>query len=191
MKDGKPETFEEAIALIVYQQNRLSELENKINEQNITINEQIAEIKMLNEKLAHRRAMEFAARSEKASSLLEDQPLLFDIEDLNIQIQNPCPSPSDEETAQSETAEDITEEEQTDNKPKKSKKGRKSLSTMNHLAKARVVIDLTEKEKICPNCGSQMKKVRTETSERLVHIPAREYIEVVVRNVYECPNCVT
>ena len=56
MKDGKPETFEEAIALIVHQQNRLSELENKIIEQT-------AEIKMLNEKLAHRRAMEFAARS--------------------------------------------------------------------------------------------------------------------------------
>ena len=34
MKDGKPETLEEAIALIVQQQNRLSELENKITEQN-------------------------------------------------------------------------------------------------------------------------------------------------------------
>ena len=95
MKDGKPETFEEAIALIVHQQNRLSELENKVrkqndkinrNEQTVTINEQIAEIKMLNEKLAHRRAMKFAARSEKASRLMEGQPLLFDSEDLNIQI---------------------------------------------------------------------------------------------------------
>ena len=111
MKDGKPETFEEAIALIVQQQNRLSELENKIIEQ-------IAEIKMLNEKLAHRRAMEFAARSEKDSRLMEGQPLLFDVEDLNIQIPNPCPYPSAEESALSETAEDITEEEQTDNKPK-------------------------------------------------------------------------
>lgn len=191
MKDGKPETLEGAISLIVQQQSRLSELENMIIDQKKLIIEQTAEIKMLNEELAHRRAMEFAARSEKASRFMEGQPLLFDAEDLNIRIPNPCPSPSAEESAQSETAEDITEEEQTDNKPKKSKKGRKSLSTMNHLAKARIVIDLTEKEKICPNCGSQMKKVRTETSERLVHIPAREYIEVVVRNVYECPNCVT
>ena len=79
---------------------------------------------MLNEKLAHRRAMEFAARSEKDSRLMEGQPLLFDVEDLNIQIPNPCPYPSAEESALSETAEDITEEEQTDNKPKKSKKGR-------------------------------------------------------------------
>ena len=29
MKDGKPETLEEAITLIVQQQNRLSELEDK------------------------------------------------------------------------------------------------------------------------------------------------------------------
>ena len=81
MKDGKPETLEEAIALIVQQQNRLSELEHKVNEQTKEINcqhneiidqkkliiEQTEEIKRLNEKLAHRRAMEYAARSEKAS----------------------------------------------------------------------------------------------------------------------------
>ena len=90
------------------------------------------------------------------------------------------------EISQAETDEDSSSEER---KTKKSNKGRKSLSSLNNLAKARVVIDLTDKEKICPNCGSQMKKVYTVTSERLVHIPAREYIEVVIRNVYECPNC--
>ena len=196
MKDGKPETLEEAIALIVQQQNRLSELENKITEQNDKIIEQndkiieqIAEIKRLNEKLAHRRALEYAARSEKLSRILKDQPLLFDAEDLNIQVTNQCPSPSDEEIAQSEDFE--TDENQAENKPKKSRKGRKSLSSINNLAKKRIVIDLTDEEKICPNCGTQMKKVRTEESERLVHVPAYEYIEVVVRNVYECPNCVT
>ena len=78
MKDGKPETLEEAIALIVQQQNRLSELENKVSEQNNKISEQTREInnqhneildqkkliidqtieiKRLNEQLAHRRAM--------------------------------------------------------------------------------------------------------------------------------------
>ena len=196
MKDGKPETLEEAIALIVQQQNRLSELENKITEQNDKIIEQndkiieqIAEIKRLNEKLAHRRALEYAARSEKLSRILKDQPLLFDAEDLNIQVTNQCPSPSDEEIAQSEDFE--TDENQAENKPKKSRKGRKSLSSINNLAKKHIVIDLTDEEKICPNCGTQMKKVRTEESERLVHVPAYEYIEVVVRNVYECPNCVT
>lgn len=130
--------------------------------------------------------MEFAARSEKASRLLKDQPLLFDTEDLNIQVSNPCPVPSDEEIAQTEDFE--TDEIQTENK---TKKGRKSVSTINNLAKKRIVIDLTDEEKICPNCGSQMKKINTVESERIVHVPAYEYIEVVVRNVYECPNCVT
>ena len=41
MKDGKPETLEEAIALLVQQQNRLSELEDKVNKhkQNEKIND--------------------------------------------------------------------------------------------------------------------------------------------------------
>ena len=207
MKDGKPETLEEALRLIEEQNRRLSEKENQLNqkesqlkqnsilleqkykeldEANKEILEKIAEIKLLNEKLAVKRAREWVARTEAMTKLLKDQPLLFDAEELGIKIENPCPSPSDEEISQAETDEDSSSEEK---KTKKSGKGRKSVSTINNLAKARVVIDLTDEEKICPNCGSQMKKVYTVTSERLVHIPAREYIEVVIRNVYECQNC--
>ena len=207
MKDGKPETLEEALRLIEEQNRRLSEKENQLEQKsfqleqkenqlnqkvkeldaaNKEILEKIAEIKLLNEKLAIKRAREWVARTEKMTKLLKDQPLLFDAEELGIKIEKPCPSPSDEEISQAETDEDSSSEEK---KTKKSNKGRKSLSSLNNLAKARVVIDLTDKEKICPNCGSQMKKVYTVTSERLVHIPAREYIEVVIRNVYECPNC--
>ena len=207
MKDGKPETLEEALRLIEEQNRRLSEKENQLEQKsfqleqkenqlnqkvkeldaaNKEILEKIAEIKLLNEKLAVKRAREWVARTEKMTKLLKDQPLLFDAEELGIKIEKPCPSPSDEEISQAETDEDSSSEEK---KTKKSNKGRKSLSSLNNLAKARVVIDLTDKEKICPNCGSQMKKVYTVTSERLVHIPAREYIEVVIRNVYECPNC--
>ena len=138
MKDGKPETLEEAISVIAQQQNRLSELENKVSEQNNKISEQTKEInsqhnaiidqkkliieqtieiKRLNEQIAHRRAMEYAARSEKASRLLKGQPLLFDTADLNIQVANACPSPSDEETAQAEDFE--ADENPVENKPKK------------------------------------------------------------------------
>lgn len=86
MKDGKPETLAEALRLIEEQNRRLSEKENQLKQkdkeleeanneilkqnneilkQNEEILKQIAEIKILNEKLAHRRAMEFVARSEK------------------------------------------------------------------------------------------------------------------------------
>lgn len=200
MKDGKPETLEEALRLIEEQNRRLSEKESQLKQNSILLEqkykeldeankeilEKIAEIKLLNEKLAVKRAREWGARTELMTKLLKDQPLLFDAEELGIKIENTCPSPSDEEISQAETDEDSSSEEK---KTKKSGKGRKSVSTINNLAKARVVIDLTDEEKICPNCGSQMKKVYTVTSERLVHIPAREYIEVVIRNVYECQNC--
>ena len=39
-------------------------------------------------------------------------------------------------------------------------------------------------------CGSMRKKVREEKRYRVVQIPATEYIEEVIRYVYECPNCV-
>ena len=58
------------------------------------------------------------ARSEKASRLYKDQPFLFDSEDINIEIENPCPA---------EISEELIEEE--DNKPKTKKSGRKSLSS--------------------------------------------------------------
>ena len=179
MKNGNPETLEEALKLIAEQNAKLQENEKELSKAHQLIIEQTAEIKILNEKLAVKRAREFMARSEKASRLYKDQPFLFDSEDINIEIENQCPI---------EIAEDLIKEENNNSETKKA--GRKSLSSKNNLPKKRVVIDLTEEEKICPNCGSMMKKVREQTSERIVHVPAYEYIEVVVKNVYECPNCV-
>ena len=162
MKDGKPETLEEALRLIEEQNRRLSEKENQLEQKsfqleqkenqlsqkvkeldaankeilkaNKEILEKIAEIKLLNEKLAIKRARKWVARTEKMTKLLKDQPLLFDAEELGIKIENPCPSPSDEEISQAETDEDSSSEEK---KTKKSGKGRKSVSTINNLAKAR------------------------------------------------------
>lgn len=35
-----------------------------------------------------------------------------------------------------------------------------------------------------------MAKVRVQASERIVHVPGYEYIEVIEKEVYECPDCV-
>ena len=94
MKDGKPETLEEALRLIEEQNRRLSEKENQLNQKNKELDEankeilktneeileKIAEIKLLNEKLAIKRAREWVARTELMTKLLKDQPLLFDAE---------------------------------------------------------------------------------------------------------------
>ena len=53
MKDGKPESLAEALLLLEKMNARLSEKEQKIREQQV-------EIQILNEKLAVKRAREFA-----------------------------------------------------------------------------------------------------------------------------------
>ena len=35
-----------------------------------------------------------------------------------------------------------------------------------------------------------MAKVRVQASERIVHVPGYEYIEVIEKEVYGCPDCV-
>lgn len=199
MKDGKPETLEEALAIIAEQENRLSEKDESLREKDESLREKdkrlqekedelikkIAEIKILNEQLAVRRAQQYHARCEKTSRLMANQPLLFDSEDLGIQTEFSC---SEDDSFEFDI--EVSETEEKSEQPKKSKAGRKSLSKMNNLPKAVVHIDLTEEEKICLNCGTQMKRVNVERSERLVHVPSYEYIEVVERYVYECPSCV-
>ncbi len=59
-----------------------------------------------------------------------------------------------------------------------------------NLPKRRYVISLPESERICDKCGTEMAKVRVQVSERIVHVPSYEYIEVIEKKVYECPNCV-
>ena len=47
------------------------------------------------------------------------------------------------------------------------------------------------KEKNSESYGeTEMAKVRVQVSERIVHVPGYEYIEVIEKEVYECPNCV-
>ena len=58
-----------------------------------------------------------------------------------------------------------------------------------NLPRQKYVIDLSEEDKICSNCGTKMVKVREIVSERIVHVPSSEYIEEVHRYVYECQNC--
>ena len=77
MKDGKPESLAEALLLLEKMNARLSEKDQKIREQQ-------AEIKILNEKLAVKRAREFAAKTESLKKLYESQPFLFDAEEMGI-----------------------------------------------------------------------------------------------------------
>lgn len=191
MINGVPHTLEEALKLIEQQKTELQNQQTEIKNQQKTINEALAEIARLNEQLAIKRAREFASRSEKSSQLDRYQNLLpFDIEDLNIQK----PAAEENRELTEETEKLFAEEEKSETETetnKKSKAGRKSVSKTNgRLPKRRYVITLSEEERTCDRCGTQMNKVRVQVSERIVHVPSYEYIEVVEKEVYECPNCV-
>ena len=143
------------------------------------------EIERLNEQLAIKRAREFAARSEKSSRINGGQKELpFDIED-----QTPENAVKEENSeSYGETEIPVSDESKS---TKKSNAGRKAASKMNaNLPKRRYVITLPESERICDKCGSEMAKVRVQVSERIVHVPGYEYIEVIEKEVYECSNCV-
>ena len=185
--------MEEAIRLIAEQNRELhdqrAEIQSQLEEikrQQKTIAEALAEIARLKERLAIKRAREFAARCEKSSRINRDQQLLpFDLEDPDIG------------NAATEEKKELTEEtgvpaaEEGSETTKKSNAGRRAASKINgSLARRRYVITLPEAERICGRCGAEMKKVRVQVSERLVHVPGYEYIEIVEKEVYECPACV-
>jgi len=155
---------------------RLSEKDQKIREQQ-------AEIKILNEKLAVKRAREFASKTESLKKLYESQPFLFDAEEMGLKFENQCPEISDEDIVQA-----LKDDDLFDKKSEKKKPGRTRNKSKN-LPRQKYVIDLTEEERICSNCGTKMVKVREIVSERIVHVPSSEYIEEVHRYVYECQNC--
>jgi len=183
MKNGQPESLAEALLLIEKMRGQLSEKDKriesqkeKLSEKDQKICEQQAEIEDLKEKLALKRAREFAAKSEKTKNINATKIFELADEDPEIKIENPCPPVTVEDEI--ETATDTQKKSKTQN------------SILNSNLPVRTFIqELPEEELHCSNCGSLMKKVREEISYRVVHIPASEYIEKVIRYIYECTNC--
>lgn len=199
MKDIVPETLEEALKVIEKQKLELHEKESEIQKKESELQKKDSElqkqqeeiikarveIERLNEQLAIKRAREYAARSEKSSHINSDQKELpFDIE--NQSLENAVKEESSE--LYEETEIPVSDKSKSTGK---SNAGRKAASKINgNLPKRRYVITLSESERICDKCGTEMTKVRVQVSERIVHVPSYEYIEVIEKEVYECPNCV-
>lgn len=185
MKDIVPETLEEALKVIEKQKQELQKKDSELQKQQEEIIKARVEIERLNEQLAIKRAREYAARSEKSSHINSDQKELpFDIE--NQSLENAVKEESSE--LYEETEIPVSDKSKS---TRKSNAGRKAASKINgNLPKRRYVITLSESERICDKCGTEMTKVRVQVSERIVHVPSYEYIEVIEKEVYECPNCV-
>lgn len=57
-----------------------------------------------------------------------------------------------------------------------------------HLPRETIELDLPEGDRICPDCGREMKAFGVETTERGHIIPARMMVKRYVRTKYACPE---
>ncbi len=65
--------------------------------------------------------------------------------------------------------------------------GRKPLPK--DLPRQRIVHDVADEEKVCPECGAAKKRIGEEVSEQLEYVPASVFILEHVRPKYACPCC--
>ena len=117
---------------------------------------------LLEEKLALALLRQFARRAEN----VPDQIELFDTDDTIVTEEEP--------------------EEETISTYNRKKKSRKPLDE--NLPRKERIIDISEEDKICA-CGTDLKKIGEEVSEKLHVIPPRIWVERIIRPKYACPGC--
>ncbi|WP_258070765.1 IS66 family transposase zinc-finger binding domain-containing protein [Vibrio jasicida] len=73
------------------------------------------------------------------------------------------------------------------NTSSESRRGRPKLPE--DLPREHVVIDVPDSDKVCTCCQSALCKMGESTSEKLVYLPAKLYVEVTQRPKYVCRQC--
>jgi len=66
------------------------------------------------------------------------------------------------------------------------KRGRKKPPE--HLERVRIEYELSEAERVCPDCGKVCQRIGEDISEQLEYIPARLYVKAHVRHKYACQS---
>jgi hypothetical protein len=115
---------------------------------------------MLEQLLRHR----YGPRRERIN---ENQLFLFAVKVLKAE-QDRCPP----------------KEKTRSDKPKAKGHGRRRLPKT--LERKRVVFDLAEHERHCPDCRGELKHIGEEVSERLEYVPALFYVIEEVSHKYAC-----
>jgi len=150
--------------------NNIPELKRLIINQHNEISEKDLLIQELQDKIALLQRKQFAPKSEVVTS--EELGLFNETEDLE---QN--------------SEEDLEEEENGVEEVAVKKKKKKRTRLPDNLPRKEIIIDLDEKDKVCDHDGATLIKIGEETSEKLVIIPAKAFVEKTIRNIYGCPCC--
>ena len=148
----------------------------QLTEENMQLtatNAQLAEEKELFKKrAAYLEAWIFARKTEKKYALQDppEQLMLF----------------NEAECHADEPEQEVVEEVPAQHAQAKRHGGRKSLPE--ELPRKEILIDIPDDQKVCA-CGTALKVIRKEVSEKLCIIPRKVYVERIVRPIYACPNC--
>jgi len=86
-----------------------------------------------------------------------------------------------------QAAEPPAEEETAKPAAKKKGHGRKPLPK--DLPRKRIVQEVPAQDKVCPECGTDKKRIGEEVSEQLEYVPATLLILEHVRSKYACASC--
>lgn len=141
-----------------------------------TIREKDAAIARLTEEVSYLRQKLFGASSEKRPDIDPNQLTLFDMEEgLEIPI-------ADVEETEAAAVKGYT---------RPGKKRPRLEEQFKGAVINRVFVDtLTQEEKTCPACGTEMTAIGTEVIRReLEFVPAKYEVTEYIATTYECPKC--
>jgi transposase len=168
-------------------ESQINSKDKIINEKNILISElkekekQLSEserlIKELKEKITLLEILHYGPKSEKWTKVDDRQALLFN------EAEDEAFTQTDETGEKSE----VEKIEVASHKRRKHRgQGRKPISP--DLPREIIERDLSEEEKIC-ECGSEMKCIGEDTSERVKIIPAKVSVVREIKKKYACREC--
>lgn len=158
-------------ALLLKKDSQLAELEQTVDKLRQSLIESGTQIQALVEQLNLARRKRYGASSE----VMPPQDLEF--------------NEAENHAADEEEQNNIALEEQP-NAPQGSrapKRGRTALPK--DLPRERVIVDVPDEDKTCSCCQAELSAMGENTSEKLVYIPARLYVEETVRPKYVCHHC--
>jgi len=124
------------------------------------------EITYLKEQLAWFQRQVFGQRSEKIIPKNDDELFLFDL---------PTPPEAEQKIIPAHVR-------------KAKSKGADKLSFPEDLPIERIIIDIKDEEKVCPDTGKPLIKIGEEVSQKLAHKPGSYYIKEIIRPKYAMPK---
>lgn len=175
----KLDKIDASMELILKLQQDLSAQTEKVMELTLAMSEKDQTIADLKETIEYLKKMVFGRKSEK--SKYYDMPGQFDIYDM-FGVEKPA---DDDVIEQHETEKEIS------GYTRKEKKKKSTYDEMyENLPAEKVVIPVSDEDKVCPNCGEEMehlgeKFVRTEIEVK----PAKVIRKDIYQETVICKNC--